>query len=115
MMDINSIVSSLLELPIGIQALTGTAFIISVLLIWEFRSWYRLRHVPGPFWHSLSIYPMNKVAGSGRMSFILKEYGDKYGMRTNTHCDAPYLHSILVIGCSLLCSQVLSSAWARMR
>lgn len=82
-MDVNTIVSSLRALPTAVQALVGVACIISVLAIWEFRSWYRLRHVPGPFWHSLSIYPMNKVAGSGRMSFILKEYGDKYGMNRN--------------------------------
>lgn len=61
----------------------GVACVFIFLATWEFRSWYRLRHVPGPFWHSLSIYPMNKLARSGRMSFILKEYGDKYGMRTS--------------------------------
>ena len=69
-----------LEATTGNITVAGVVCIVSLLAVWEYRSWCRLRHVPGPFWHSLSIYPMNKLAGSGRMSFILKDYGDKYGM-----------------------------------
>lgn len=57
----------------------GVTALIAALSVWEFRSWYRLKHVPGPFLHSISIYGMNKLASSGRMAFALKELGDKYG------------------------------------
>ncbi|KAH8895795.1 cytochrome P450 [Thozetella sp. PMI_491] len=53
--------------------------ITAALLAREFWSWYRLRHVPGPFPNSLSIYFMNRITMSGKMSFILRDLGDKYG------------------------------------
>jgi hypothetical protein len=54
-------------------ALAGVA---SALAAYEFWSWNRLRHIPGPFWGGWSIYYMNKLAMSGRLSAILKEDGE---------------------------------------
>lgn len=59
--------------------LGGVTVGLAALVAREFRSWYRLRHVPGPLLHSISIYGMNKLAMSGRMAFALKEMGEKYG------------------------------------
>ena len=58
----------------------GAAYIVALLLAQQLWSWYRLSHVPGPFWHAISIYPMNRITMSGKMSFLLKDLGDRYGM-----------------------------------
>ncbi|KEY69824.1 hypothetical protein S7711_08608 [Stachybotrys chartarum IBT 7711] len=60
-------------------ALSGAVTATVLLVLRELRSWLRLRHVPGPFWNGLSIYPMIKLSTSGRMSFLLKDIGDQYG------------------------------------
>lgn len=60
-------------------ALSGAVTTTVLLVLRELRSWLRLRHVPGPFWNGLSIYPMIKLSTSGRMSFLLKDIGDQYG------------------------------------
>ncbi|KAM0334321.1 hypothetical protein ACHAQA_001345 [Verticillium albo-atrum] len=59
--------------------LGGVTLLFAALIVWEYRSWARLKHVPGPLLHSVSIYGMNKLASGGRMAFALKELGDKYG------------------------------------
>lgn len=69
------------ELPSATLALIGVTCVLSALLAREYYSWYRLRQVPGPFLNSLSIYGMNKLAMSGKMSFILRDLGEKYGKR----------------------------------
>ncbi|KAF6792341.1 cytochrome p450 [Colletotrichum musicola] len=55
------------------------ALAIGLLFSWYFASWYRLRHVPGPFLNSISLLPMNIITMGGKLSFRLKELGDKYG------------------------------------
>ncbi|KAF6817780.1 cytochrome p450 [Colletotrichum sojae] len=55
------------------------ALAIGLLFSWYFASWYRLRHIPGPFLNSISLLPMNIMTMSGKLSFRLKELGDKYG------------------------------------
>ena len=62
-------------------ALTSAVCLGFVLLGWGLRSWLRLRHVPGPFRHSVSSLPLVKLARSGRMSYVLDEMQSKYGMR----------------------------------
>jgi hypothetical protein len=47
----------------------------------QFRAWYRLRHVPGPFWCSVSVFPMLGRAWSGKYHEELKKLGDKYGLK----------------------------------
>jgi len=44
-----------------------------------FRSWRRLRHVPGSFWHSTTIYPLAKLASGGKIGFVLNDIQRKYG------------------------------------
>lgn len=72
----------------------GAAYIVSLLIAQQVWSWYRLSNVPGPFWHALSIYPMNRITMSGKMSFLLKDLGDRYGMnwleRLPTKKSLPY-------------------------
>ena len=60
-------------------ALLACVTIVSALAVREFWSWYRLKHVPGPFWAGFSILYMNKQAMSGRMSSVFKELGEKFG------------------------------------
>ncbi|KAL0941418.1 cytochrome p450 [Colletotrichum truncatum] len=52
---------------------------VVLLSTWYFLSWFRLRHIPGPWLNSISILPMNRMTMSGKLSFKLKELGDKYG------------------------------------
>src|SRR5689334_12208375 len=41
--------------------------------------WYRLSHVPGPFWAAFSKYWMVRESLKGRQPTALKEVTDKYG------------------------------------
>ncbi|KAI8275984.1 Cytochrome P450 monooxygenase lolP1 [Colletotrichum sp. SAR11_57] len=50
-----------------------------LLAVWYFRTWYRLRHIPGPTLNAISILPMQLMTRGGKLSFMLKELGDKYG------------------------------------
>ncbi|KXH36485.1 cytochrome P450 [Colletotrichum simmondsii] len=50
-----------------------------LLSIWYLSSLHRLRHIPGPFLNSLSILPMQHMTRGGKLSFMLKDLGDKYG------------------------------------
>lgn len=61
-------------------ALLAALFVSIALCVQTLASWWRLRHVPGPFWHSISILPLSRLAGTGRISFVLDEVQRKYGM-----------------------------------
>ncbi|KAI5918647.1 cytochrome P450 [Camillea tinctor] len=51
-----------------------------VILVWHgFRSWYRLRHVPGPFLASISVVWMLRKALSGRFHEYLRDVSEQYG------------------------------------
>ncbi|KAE9574166.1 hypothetical protein CGMCC3_g10016 [Colletotrichum fructicola] len=50
-----------------------------LLAVWYFRTWYRLRHIPGPTLNAISILPMQLMTRGGKLSFMSKELGDKYG------------------------------------
>ncbi|KAK1706239.1 cytochrome P450 [Colletotrichum lupini] len=52
---------------------------LTLLSIWYLASWHRLRHIPDPFLNSLSILPMQHMTRGGKLSFMLKDLGDKYG------------------------------------
>lgn len=62
------------------------ALALVALGIYEFRSWYRLRHIPGPFLASISGAWMVKKALSGRFHEHLKEVSEKYGMSFLRFC-----------------------------
>ncbi|KAK6189218.1 hypothetical protein LQW54_013500 [Pestalotiopsis sp. IQ-011] len=55
------------------------AAFLFALYVYAFRSWYRLRHVPGPFLASISGAWMVKKALSGRFHEHLKDVSEKYG------------------------------------
>jgi hypothetical protein len=55
----------------------------SVAIVWfaisSFRSWYRLRHIPGPFLASFSYLWLARVASSGRQYYIYRDLCNEYG------------------------------------
>jgi hypothetical protein len=52
---------------------------ISIILLHILRQWYRLSHIPGPFWAGFSKYWMLREAVRGRQPTAIKEMNDKYG------------------------------------
>lgn len=64
-----------------LPSLYGSIALCALILlsIWYLSSWHRLRHIPGPFLNSLSILPMQHMTRGGKLSFMLKDLGDKYG------------------------------------
>lgn len=48
-------------------------------LVWEFRSWYRLRKIPGPFLASVSVLWQLKKAVGGTYHEHLNDVARKYG------------------------------------
>lgn len=62
------------------------AVALIALYIYEFRSWYRLRHIPGPFLASVSGAWMVKKALSGRFHEHLKDVSEKHGMFPHPPC-----------------------------
>src|SRR2546430_2329902 len=62
-------------------ALSAGVFVVTALLVREIWSWYRLRHIPGPFLNSISVFPMVRRAMGGRLNEELKKLGDEYGKR----------------------------------
>ncbi|KAK2777617.1 cytochrome p450 [Colletotrichum kahawae] len=60
------------------SALAAAAALV-LLAVWYSRTWHRLRHIPGPTLNAISILPMQLMTRGGKLSFMLKELGDKYG------------------------------------
>lgn len=56
-------------------------FIFIASLVSFVRSWYRLRHVPGPFFHSISSLPTLRANLSGRAHEVLYDLTSDYGER----------------------------------
>ncbi|KAK3312504.1 cytochrome P450 [Apodospora peruviana] len=71
--------AALAELPFSAFAAAAGVLIFVAFLIREFKSWYRLKHIPGPFLNGISSFPMVRMAGSGRMCFQMRELGNRYG------------------------------------
>jgi hypothetical protein len=53
--------------------------LLSGLLAHQFYTWYRLSHIPGPFWAQFSKYWMVSQSLKGQMHSSFKEATDKYG------------------------------------
>ncbi len=68
--DSNFISYALQELFRSNFILAGAVFLLATLLLWEIWSWNRLRHVPGPFFHSVSVLPMVRMAATGKLCFL---------------------------------------------
>jgi len=56
-----------------------SASLATAYLAHGFYSWYRLSHVPGPFWAAFSKYWMVRESLKGRQPIAIKEVTDKYG------------------------------------
>ncbi|KAK3348834.1 cytochrome P450 [Lasiosphaeria hispida] len=59
-------------------ALVGAA-LFTAYVVHSFYVWYRLSHVPGPFWPAFSKYWMVSESLKGRQPAAIKEVTDKYG------------------------------------
>lgn len=55
-------------------------FLLAIFIGNRFWIWYRLHHIPGPFWAGLSMWWMLKNTMVGRMHLALYEVCDEYGM-----------------------------------
>ena len=53
--------------------------LLALFVIQQFRSWYRLRHVPGPFWASITSFWMLRKALTGKLHEHLRDAAEKYG------------------------------------
>ncbi|OLN86894.1 Pisatin demethylase 13 [Colletotrichum chlorophyti] len=52
---------------------------VAGLLIRDFYLWYRLSHVPGPFWHGVTGFSMARAALNGSVHEYYMELHEKYG------------------------------------
>jgi cytochrome P450 len=59
---------------IGLAAALLLTYLTRVAL-----QWYRLSHIPGPFWASISSFWMIRQSLKGRLALATKELTDKYG------------------------------------
>lgn len=57
----------------------GAALILFV--VDGLRSWYRLSHVPGPFWAALSKTWMVRQSLKGQQPYAIQKANEKYGER----------------------------------
>ncbi|KAL1845060.1 hypothetical protein VTK73DRAFT_1208 [Phialemonium thermophilum] len=53
--------------------------VVVIFVVRTFYQWYRLSHIPGPFWAAFSKYWMVRESLKGRQPFAIKEVTDKYG------------------------------------
>lgn len=69
--------------PVITEIISNPLLIGAAILAWYLGSsivaWYRLRHIPGPFWASVSNLWIIRTASSGRGASIFEEMGRKYG------------------------------------
>jgi len=66
------------------SGVAAVSVVAAVALLWllfsSFRSWYSLRHVPGPRGAALSKWWMLRNTLSGKMHLALKQVCEEYGM-----------------------------------
>jgi hypothetical protein len=74
--------------------IAGLVTLIAFLCTQQFRSWNRLRHVPGPFWASVSSLWMVQKGLTGRLHEHLRDLSEKYGAQRYV-CGALYTNTIL--------------------
>ena len=68
-------------------------FAIAVFLADRLRSWYRLSHVPGPFWAAFSKHWLVRHSLEGRQPYAIQEANEKYGEPAS---QCPQLHAKMV-------------------
>ncbi|KAI0023898.1 cytochrome P450 [Xylariomycetidae sp. FL0641] len=76
---IRALAVALHDLPTARLALYFGLLALAVFLFLSVRSWYRLRHVPGPFLASISSLWLVRNALSGRLHEHLRKVGEDYG------------------------------------
>jgi hypothetical protein len=64
---------------LGVVGLT-----VVLLLADTLRAWYRLSHVPGPFWAAFSKYWMVNASLKGQQPYAIQEANEKYGKLCST-------------------------------
>lgn len=64
-------------------ALLGLASLVFWVLIARVRSYARLSHIPGPFWAGWTDLWLILAQSSGRISFILADVNNTYGMSSS--------------------------------
>lgn len=70
----------------GAAIVTGiVGFATLLYLVGWARTWYRLSHVPGPFWAAFSKYWMVRQSLKGQQPYAIQRANEKYG----EHCVAP--------------------------
>ncbi|KAI1504700.1 pisatin demethylase [Biscogniauxia marginata] len=63
----------------GTSALDVLPIVLLAYIVWSVWTWYRLSHVPGPFWYSVSSLPLLKANLSGHSHSTLNGLINKYG------------------------------------
>ena len=53
--------------------------LICIYVAYSIASWYRLSHVPGPFWATLTKFWLIREAFLGRQPTTLKDVTNQYG------------------------------------
>ncbi len=60
-------------------AVWGLITLLAIVVVHRFRTWYRLRHIPGPFWAGITGWWMIRTQWAGRQPFVLRDVCAKYG------------------------------------
>lgn len=68
-------------MPFSVEKLLWTVFaLLAVAVAQRFRTWLRLRHIPGPFSAGFSELWLIKKTRGGRVHMETAEVCEKYGM-----------------------------------
>jgi hypothetical protein len=74
-------------------------FFPAILIAWyvaaSIQSWYRLRHIPGPFLGKFTYWYMLRTQASGNQHLTFKDVNSKYGRSEMTRVPgvAPLIHN----------------------
>lgn len=84
------------RLPAASIAVGIAVFTTVFLLADNIRSWYRLSHVPGPFWAAFTKYWMIRQSLKGHQPYAIQSANEKYGKkRSLSDFPPPHLSSRL--------------------
>ena len=61
----------------GVSLVASVAILLTVLQLW--RTWWRLRHIPGPFPASITNFQRARWVTTKRAHLILQEMHERYG------------------------------------
>lgn len=65
----------------SLYALPLVAVLVGAIVLDSFRSCFRLRHIPGPWWASFSKLWLIRATAGGRMHLDYAGVAEKYGTR----------------------------------